>query len=63
MNTTLELPKELVGQAMAVTNITTENDVVKYALESIIQKEKVKGLVDYFGKVNLDIDLDEIRKR
>jgi hypothetical protein len=63
MMTTLDLPKELVGQAMAATHISTENDVVKYALESVVQKERVKGLVDYFGKVNLDINLDELRKR
>jgi len=32
-------------------------------LLNLIQKEKIKDLKKFFGKVDLDIDLDALRKR
>jgi len=63
MRTTLELPDTLIDEAMSLTQITTKTEVIKYALENIIQREKIKGLTGYFGKLNLDIDLDKLRNR
>jgi Arc/MetJ family transcription regulator len=39
--TTLELPDVLVDEAMALTKISTETELVKYALENVIQREKI----------------------
>jgi hypothetical protein len=33
------------------------------ALEDLIQRGKMKKLADYFGKVDLGIDIDEMRSR
>jgi hypothetical protein len=63
MRTTLELPDTLVEEAMALTKIRTKTDVIKVALENLIQKEKVQGLKKYYGKVDLGIDLDILRNR
>jgi hypothetical protein len=63
MRTTLELPDALVKEAMSITNIPTKTALIKYALENVIQREKIKDLADYFGKITLDIDLDKLRKR
>ena len=63
MRTTLDLPEALIEEAMALTHISTKTDLIKTALQNLIQKEKIKDLKNYFGKVNLDIKLDEIRKR
>jgi Arc/MetJ family transcription regulator len=63
MRTTLELPDALVNEAMSITNIPTKTALIKYALENVIQREKIKGLAKYFGKITLDIDLDKLRKR
>jgi hypothetical protein len=63
MRTTLELPDTLVREAMDLTKISTKTDLIKYALENIIQQQKIKELANYFGKVNLEIDLDKLRKR
>jgi Arc/MetJ family transcription regulator len=63
MRTTLELPDALVNEAMAITNIPTKTALIKYALENVIQREKVRDLANYFGKITLDIDLDTLRKR
>jgi hypothetical protein len=63
MRTTLVLPDKLVSEAMKITNSPTKTELIKRALENLIQREKVKGLTDYFGKVNLDIDIEKMRQR
>jgi len=63
MRTTLDLPETLLEEAMALTHIQTKTDVIKIALQNLIQKEKIRGLKDYFGKIDLDIDLDTLRDR
>lgn len=63
MRTTLDLPEDLINEAMEVTRCKTKTELIITALENIIVKEKVKKLKDYYGKVPLDLDLDLIRKR
>ena len=63
MRTTIDIPEELISEAMELTRIQTKTDLVKTALQNLIQKERIKDLKNYFGKVNLEIDLDAIRKR
>ena len=63
MRTTIEIPDTLVNEAMFLTKIPTKTELVKFALENIIQREKIKGLTKYFGKLDLDIDLDILRNR
>ena len=63
MRTTLELPETLVNEAMSLTKIPTKTALVKFALENVIQREKIKELKGYFGKLKLDINLDKLRNR
>ena len=63
MRTTLDLPEKLIDEAMALTHIKTKTDLIKIALQNLIQKEKIKDLKKYFGKVDLGIDLDVLRNR
>jgi hypothetical protein len=63
MRTTLDIPDSLLSEAMALTHISTKTDVIKTALQNLIQREKVKDLKKYFGKVDLGIDLDKLRDR
>ena len=63
MRTTLDLPEELLQEAMTLTHTNTKTDVIKMALENLIQKEKIKELKNYFGKVDLDINIDTMRNR
>jgi hypothetical protein len=63
MRTTLDLPEALIDEAMALTHIQTKTDLIKTALQNLIQKEKIKDLKRYFGKVDLDIDLNVLRNR
>lgn len=63
MRTTLDLPESLIQEAMDLTRIKTKTEVIKTALQNLIQKEKVKDLKKYYGKIDLDIDLDTLRNR
>jgi len=63
MRTTLQLPDTLVNEAMSLTRISTKTELIKFALENVIQREKINELSNYFGKINLDIDLDKLRNR
>ncbi|MFA6143083.1 MAG: type II toxin-antitoxin system VapB family antitoxin [Candidatus Omnitrophota bacterium] len=63
MRTTLDIPDSLISEAMALTHISTKTDVIKTALQTLIQREKVRDLKKYFGKVDLAIDLDSLRDR
>jgi len=63
LRTTLELPDSLVDEAMTLTKISTKTALITFALENVIQREKIKELTNYFGKINLDIDLNKLRNR
>jgi Arc/MetJ family transcription regulator len=63
MRTTLDLPEALIAEALALTHIQTKTELIKTALQNLIQKEKIKDLKRYFGKVDLDIDLEQLRNR
>ena len=63
MRTTLDLPETLIEEAMALTHIQTKTDLIKTALSNLIQKEKIKNLKTYFGKIDLEIDLGSLRNR
>jgi len=63
MRTTLDLPEELLIEAMQATNIQTKTKVIITALEELIRKSKISEIKNYKGKVDLDIDLDSLRGR
>ena len=63
MRTTLDLPENLLNEAMKVTHTGTKTAVIVKALEEMIRKSKIFGLKKYKGKIDLDIDLNELRDR
>ncbi len=63
MRTTLDLPEELLSEAMHITKIKTKTKVITLALEELVRKEKISGLKKFKGKVGLDIDLNVLRDR
>ena len=60
MRTTLDLPESLILEAMERSKIQTKTKVIITALEQLIKQSKIAGIKQYQGKVDLDIDLDEI---
>ena len=63
MRTTLDLPANLLEEAMKTTHIQTKTQVIITALEELIRKSKISELKKYKGKVDLNIDLDAVRGR
>ncbi len=63
MRTTLDLPIDLLDEAMKTTHIKTKTKVIIIALEELVRKSKIAGLKEFKGKVDLDIDLNKIRGR
>jgi Arc/MetJ family transcription regulator len=63
MRTTLDLPEELLNEAMKATSINTKTKVIITALEDLIRKSKISGLKEFKGKIDLDIDMNAVRGR
>ena len=63
MRTTLDLPENLLKEAMKITHTGTKTAVIVKALEELIRKTKLTELKEFKGKIDLDIDLDKIRDR
>jgi len=63
MRTTLDLPEDLLNEAMKVTHTNTKTGVIIKALEDLVRKSKISDIKKYKGKIDLDIDLDELRDR
>lgn len=63
MRTTLDLPEELLKEAMRSTHIQTKTEVIITALEELVRKSRISGLKKFKGKIDLDIDLDAVRGR
>jgi hypothetical protein len=63
MRTTLDLPENLLDEAMKATHIKTKTKVIIVALEELIRKSKISELKKFKGQLDLDIDLNTLRGR
>ena len=63
MRTTLDLPEDLLNEAMNVSRIGTKTKVIVTALQELVRRNRISELKHYKGKVILDMDLDTIRSR
>ncbi len=63
MRTTIDIPKDLMDEAMKVTKYRTKTALIIDALQQIIQQHKIQGLKKYKGRVDLEVDLNVIRDR
>ena len=63
MRTTIEIPDNLLNEAMKLTNIKTKTELIRQALQNLITQARVARLKDYYGKINLSIDLETLRLR
>ncbi len=63
MRTTLDLPQDLIEEAMKVTLIQTKTLLIITALEELVRKSKIAELKKWKGQIDLNIDLDVLRGR
>jgi hypothetical protein len=62
MKTMIDLPDELIEEAMQLTD-KTKTQVIILALQEFVKKNKVAELKNFKGKVDLQIDIDTLRNR
>jgi hypothetical protein len=63
MRTTIDLPQTLIEEALKVSHKKTKTALIITALENLILKNKLEELQKYKGKVNLPINMSELRDR
>ena len=63
MRTTLDLPENLLDEAMKITSTSTKTGVIIKALEELVRKSKINDIKKYKGEFDLDINLDALRDR
>ncbi len=63
MRTTLDIPEDLINEAMEITGAKTKSQVIKEALENQIKRIKRQRLITFKGRIDLDVDLDVLRNR
>lgn len=63
MRTTLDLPEDLIKEVMEILNAKTKSEAIKTSLEKVIKSHRRKQLIKYKGKIDFDINLDQLRDR
>lgn len=63
MRVTLDLPESLIAEAMELSHQRSKAAVIIAALEDCVRKNRLQALKKFKGKVELDTDLDALRKR
>ena len=63
MRTTIELPDDLIAEAMKVSHVKTKTTVITLGLQELINKHRIEALRALRGKMDLSIDIRKSRKR
>jgi Arc/MetJ family transcription regulator len=61
--TNIELDDSLVKKGLKLTGLKTKKDLVHKALEDFVRRESQKDILNYFGKLEWEGDLNALRKR
>lgn len=62
MRTNIDIDDELMKQAMEATGATTKKAAVEVALRKVVQLKKQERIREWFGKIDWEGDLDEMRE-
>lgn len=63
MRTTLNIPEDLLEEAMRLSQASTKTMAVVMGLHELIHKKKIQQLRSLRGELALDLDTDKSRKR
>jgi len=63
MRTTLDLPENLLNEAMKISHSKTKTQTIVLALQELVRKSKIAKLKNFKGKIDIDIDINTIRNR
>jgi Arc/MetJ family transcription regulator len=63
MRTTLDLPEDLMTEAMRSLQFKSKTDTVVYALRELLRRQRLDELKGLAGKVTLEVDVKRSRRR
>ena len=63
MRTTLDLPENLLNEAMKISHSKTKTQTIVLALQELVRKSTIAKLKNFKGKIDIDIDINTIRNR
>ncbi len=63
MRTTVEVPDDLLKDALRVTRVKTKTMVITLGLQELINRHKLRQLSALEGKLRLQVDFRKSRKR
>lgn len=63
MRTTLDLPEELLLEAMRSLQFSSKTDTVVHALRELLRRRRLEELKGLAGKVVLQVDVKRSRRR
>ena len=58
MQITLDLDESLLREALQLTNLTTQQELVNLALQEFVQSRRKKNLLDLAGQIQFVSDFD-----
>lgn len=63
MATNIELNERLLSKAMRLGGMKTKKEAVNQALSEYVQRREQLRVLDFFGKVDMDPELDYKKQR
>ena len=61
MKTTLNIPKELIEEAMKISNKNTKTETVITALKEYIRQRRLDEIINEAGKLDFSDDWEKLR--
>ncbi len=63
MQTLLNIPEPLLEEARRLLGVESQDDAVILSLQEVIRRKRIEELKSMMGHVQLEIDLEESRRR
>ncbi|WP_017296966.1 type II toxin-antitoxin system VapB family antitoxin [Nodosilinea nodulosa] len=58
MQITLDLDDDLINEALRLTNLTTQEELLNLALQELVKARQKKNLLELAGKIQFSPDFD-----
>jgi Arc/MetJ family transcription regulator len=62
MRTTIDIPENIMAEAMRLAGVRSKTTTVILSLQEFINHKKIEKLRALRGKIDLDIDLEALRR-
>ncbi len=63
MRTTLDLPADLLNEAQRLLGFKSKTDTVVLSLTELIRRRRIEELKSLAGKLELELDIEDSRRR